>query len=66
MNDESQEEEEEETEYDSEDDETYDGEGDEEDRLPTIEFVNESSDEGVGGIENDYDSDGNVIDDDDE
>ena len=63
MNDESQEEEE----YDSEttDDETYDGEGDE-DRLSDEQFVNESSDEGVGGIENDYDSDGNVIDDDDE
>jgi len=64
MNDESQEEEEEE--YDSEtDDETYDGEGDE-DRLSDDQFVNESSDEGVGGIEYDYDSDGNVIDDDDD
>ena len=67
MNDESAvEEDEEEEEYDSDsDDETYDGEGDE-DRLSDDQFVNESSDEGVGGIENDYDSDGNVIDDDDE
>ena len=71
MNDESagpedqEEEEEDQEEYDSEDDETYDGEEDEED-LSDDRFVNESSDEGVGGIENDYDSDGNVIDDDDD
>ena len=62
MNDESAVEEDQEEEYDSEtDDETYDGEGDE-DRSDD-QFVNESSDEGVGGIENDYDSDGNLIDD---
>ena len=65
MNDESQEEEEEEYDSETTDDETYDGEGDE-DRLSDDQFVNESSDEGVGGIENDYDSDGNVIDDDDD
>ena len=67
MNDESavEEDQEEEEYYSDSDDETYDGEGDE-DRLSDDQFVNESSDEGVGGIENDYDSDGNVIDDDDE
>jgi len=62
MNDESGEEDQEEEEYDSEDDETYDGTEKDEERSDD-QFVNESSDEGVGGIENDYDSDGNLIDD---
>ena len=62
MNDESGEEDQEEEEYDSEDDETYDGTEEDEERSDD-QFVNESSDEGVGGIENDYDSDGNLIDD---